>query len=85
MKNSTLILTLLKKVIYKLDRIEERLAKLEQISNFTPTIPYSDSRVVTKLNYYVGDNSNCPQCLQDLSKNPVCNSVNCPYACKVTC
>ena len=85
MKHATIILSLLKKAILKLDSIEQRLAKLEQKSSCNSNIPYSDSKVVTKLNYYVGDNSNCPQCLQDLSKNPVCNSVNCPYACKVTC
>lgn len=85
MKHSTIILSVLKKVIHKLDSIEKRLAKLEQTSSGQTAIPYCDSKIVRKLNYYVGDNSHCPQCLQDLSKNSVCGSVNCPYSYKVTC
>lgn len=85
MKHATIILSLLKKVLFKLDSIDKRLSKLEQNATSNEVMPYCDSKIVTKLNYYVGDNSHCPQCLQDLSTNTVCNSVNCPYMCKVTC
>jgi len=85
MKHSTIILSLLKKTISKLDSIDKRLAKLEQNTNTSETNSYCNQKILTKLNYYVGDDSTCLQCLQDLSKNTACNSVNCPYACKITC
>lgn len=61
----------------KMTKLEERLQKLELILSHN--------------NYYIlnpiveKSSNNCPQCQQDLSKNPVCGSVNCPYSYKVTC
>jgi hypothetical protein len=77
------IISLLKQTIRRLSSIEDRLKQVENKLNMS-------NQHYTNIPLYVHNpaksgTSACPQCNIDLSTNPVCMSVNCPYACKVTC
>jgi hypothetical protein len=79
-KEKSSIISLLRKAILKLSSIEQRLEKLEnKLDNSIQQSP--------NVTLYLNKSSaaTCPQCNVDLSKNLACMSVNCPYACKVTC
>ncbi len=65
----------IEKLNNKILELEERVKNLELLAQ------YNFNGLNPALNHSV----HCPQCQQDISKNPVCGSVNCPYSYKVTC